>query len=134
MPTTAATVTVKASRLLSTFLLLVAMAVLSGCAAASNGTPSAGQQDGSWQRWSVASSGVRLAGLGWDMVQVHVGAMHGHDPVRVIKREVAAHVAANVPARRTELRVYPRVSMSLAHRPATATALNGGPAGRLEYP
>ena len=34
-----------------------------------------------------------------------VGAVDGHDPVGVVEREVAAHVAADVPARRAEPRV-----------------------------
>ena len=34
-----------------------------------------------------------------------VGAVHGHDPVGVVEPEVAAHVAADVPARRAEPRV-----------------------------
>ena len=37
--------------------------------------------------------------------QARVGAVDGHDPVGVVEREVAAHVAADVPARRAEPRV-----------------------------
>ena len=37
--------------------------------------------------------------------QARVGAVDGHDPVGVVEPEVAAHVAADVPARRAEPRV-----------------------------
>ena len=37
--------------------------------------------------------------------EARVGAVHGYDPVGVVQREVAAHVAAEVPARYAEPRV-----------------------------
>ena len=51
------------------------------------------------------SSGVEVRRVAGEDGQARVGAVDGHHPVGVVEREVAAHVAADVPARRAEPRV-----------------------------
>jgi hypothetical protein len=56
-----------------------------------------------------------------------VGAVDGHDPVGVVEPEIAAHVAADVPARRAE----PRVAQD-AHELGPQTGDGDGVQGRAD--